>query len=72
MAFKVSSTRLIRAVELLKRADKALNTLEKNGKNTIIYPELKKEIQDEIEILMSNYALEDFDEWKDAKKKWSL
>jgi hypothetical protein len=72
MAFKVSSSRIIKLTQLLVRADKAMNVLERNGKNKIIYPELKKEIQDEIEEVKSMYGLEDFDEWKDLKKKHGL
>ena len=69
MAFKVSSTRLIKVTKLLERADFALNTLEKNNKNKILFPELKKEIQEVIEELKTVYDLENFDEWKKIKVK---
>ncbi len=67
MAFKVSSTRLIKITKVLQRADFALNTLEKNGKNTILFPELKKELQDCIEELKIAYDLENFEEWNKMK-----
>lgn len=69
MAFKVSSSRLITIVKILERAKFAINTLEVNSKNKIIFPDLNKDIQKEIDFLKVNYELEDFEEWKMKKTK---
>jgi len=62
MAFRVSSTKLIKVTKLLERADKALNTLDTG--NVKLYSTLKKEIQDCTDELKSVYDLESFEEWK--------
>lgn len=74
MAFKVSSSKLIKIIKLLERADSAMNILERDGKNKILFTDLKKEIQDEVAEVKVMYDLESFDEWnkKEKLKKESL
>ena len=72
MAFKVSSTRLIKAAKLTKRAADAINTLERLGSNKIVFMELKKELQDFADELTSQYDLESFEEWKNGTVKKTI
>lgn len=72
MAFKVSSSRLIKHSNLLKRSLDAIIHLELNGKNKIVYPQLKQELQDEIKELEDSYNLSNFSECKKKKVKTTL
>ena len=67
--FKVTSSRIIDIVLTLEKADFAINTLERLGQNKAVFLETKKEVQDLVETLKSAYQLEDYDEWKDRKRK---
>ena len=67
MAFKVSSSRLIKVAKVLQRQRDAINTLERLGSNKIVFMELKKESDDLIDELKTVYDLENFDEWTGKK-----
>jgi len=67
--FKITSGELIRAVKLIDRAEHAMNNLERLGGNKILYPELKKELQELSEEFKNRYLLEEMDEWKTLNKK---
>jgi hypothetical protein len=62
--YKVTTGELVRTVKLIDRADNALNNLERLNSNKILYPELKKELQELSLELRSRYDLEALDEWK--------
>lgn len=71
MAFKVSSTRLIKTTKMLQTLVDAVNNLERIGGNKTVYLKTKKEAHDLIDELKASYDLENFDEWKDKKKSSS-
>lgn len=70
--FKVTSSRLIKITKTLEKADFAINTLERLGQNKMVFMDTKRDIQELIDELKSQYELEQFTEWKDRtpiKKK---
>lgn len=69
MAFKVSSSKLIKAAKLADRAATAINTLERLGSNKYVFIDLRKELQDFRDELISQYDLKSFDEWKNGITK---
>ncbi len=57
---KITDNLLLEIVDLLDRSDKALNILERNGKNIITYSDLKKELQEMSRSLKDRYTLEEY------------
>ena len=58
--YKIDSIMLLEFKDLIDRADKAINVLERNNKNKIVYPELKKDLQKMSEKLESRFTLSEF------------
>ena len=67
MAWKVSSSRMIKITKTLEKADFAINTLERLGQNNHVFLDTKKEIQELVDELKAVYDLENFEEWKEKK-----
>lgn len=65
--FKISSSELIEIAKTLQKASFAINTLERNSSNSIVFQETKKEIHDLLDKLNSRYDLKNFKEWKTKK-----
>lgn len=70
--FKTSSTELIEIVKTLDKANFAINTLERNGQNKILFFETKKQIQDLSEKIKDRYGLREFNDFNECKKTASI
>ncbi len=62
--FKITSSEILKIVKTLEKADFAINVLEKNSPNGIVFLETKKEVQDLTESLISRYDLKSFEGWQ--------
>lgn len=58
--YKITTDKLLKVVNVINRADRAINNLERLGRNQIIYPELKKEMQLICDELKSQYSLNEY------------
>lgn len=57
---KISEDLLLDIAKMLKRYDKAMNVLERQNNNKIIYPELKKDGQALAERIEDQYGLREY------------
>jgi hypothetical protein len=62
MGLKITVDKMLEINKLLKRADKAINVLQRGNNNKIIYPELQRDIQRMIEELDSRYGLIEYND----------
>lgn len=60
VGYKVSISTLLEVNKLLKRADRAINTLQRANNLKMVYPELQADLQKMMEKLESQYTLSEF------------